>query len=301
MASNQHLGIWCDATGASPITGTRYTKQLRDDTYDVCEEAYGKMSAEEQAEFTAIKVPDIKLLAKHMLSRDAGCVDAPKTAAAPAPAPAATPEPMAMDWQTALGGCGLSPEQIDAVEAAMARKQHLGIWCDATGASPITGTRYTKQMQGDTYDVCEDVFKKLSAEEQAEFTAIKVPDIKLVVKNVVEAAAIDAAVAEESPPVGHQLVEGSVTTNALQSVLAALHTKQRCIAALRNDCGLSPEQVAAIVNAIEGRQHLGIWCDATNHTPITGTRYTKQLRDDTYDVCEEAYGKMSAEEQAESA
>merc|ERR1719473_2329128 len=193
MASNQHLGIWCDATGASPITGTRYTKQLRDDTYDVCEDVFKKLSAEEQAEFTAIKVPDIKLLVKNLVTNAAtgsNYLEPELTTTVVAPEQPVVEAPTSSEQALA----GLTPEQIEIVEAAMARKQHLGIWCDATGAAPITGTRYTKQMQGDTYDLCKSAFKKLSAEEQAEFTAIKVPDIKLLAKHILarDAGCVDA-------------------------------------------------------------------------------------------------------------
>eukprot|EP01052_Picozoa_sp_SAG31_P066019 SAG31_NODE_24827_length_473_cov_1.355615_1_plen_150_part_01 len=124
---------------------------------------------------------------------------------------------------------GLPVEQVKIVEMAMSKKQHLGIWCDATGVVPITGTRYTKQLPNDTYDICEAAFKKLPAAEQATFVAIKIPDIKVVVKTV-------------------------------------------------------KQMWPAIESAIAAKQHLGIWCDVSGASPITGIRYTKQLRNDTYDV-----------------
>merc|ERR1719399_1456451 len=51
--------------------------------------------------------------------------------------------------------------------------KHWGVSCDASGMYPIVGVRYTKI--GDNYDLCEAEFNKLSAEEQALFQKIDIP------------------------------------------------------------------------------------------------------------------------------
>ena len=45
-----------------------------------------------------------------------------------------------------------------------------GIWCDACKVSPIVGSRFTKQLQHDTYDLCQGCFIKQSTADQASFT-----------------------------------------------------------------------------------------------------------------------------------
>jgi len=47
---------------------------------------------------------------------------------------------------------------------------HPGIWCDTCGTNPIIGARYWKQLEGDTYDLCQGCFDKLDSEKQKELT-----------------------------------------------------------------------------------------------------------------------------------
>merc|ERR1719231_275015 len=144
------------------------------------------------------------------------------------------------------------------IVAAIETKQHVGIWSDVTKQTPIVGTRFTKQMKDDTYDICEAVFAKLSAEEQAEVTAVEVPDIKLLVKYLLEQSAGNSNYKETED----EAPRDDVVLSQHTDVMEAMQTKQRCIAALAR-CGMSPAQVEMIVAAIETKQHVGIWCDVT--------------------------------------
>lgn len=47
---------------------------------------------------------------------------------------------------------------------------HQGIWCDSCGSNPITGPRHYKQLEGDTFDLCNDCFDQLDVESQQELT-----------------------------------------------------------------------------------------------------------------------------------
>merc|ERR1740117_238826 len=50
-----HYGIQCDVTGMNPIIGTRYKKNNED--YDLCQEAFNKLSEEEAQQFVHIDTP----------------------------------------------------------------------------------------------------------------------------------------------------------------------------------------------------------------------------------------------------
>jgi len=52
-----HLGVTCDVTGQSPIVGTRYHKKNED--YDLCEDAFQKLSEEEKAAYEALDRPSM--------------------------------------------------------------------------------------------------------------------------------------------------------------------------------------------------------------------------------------------------
>ena len=218
-AAKQHLGIWCDVTGASPIVGTRYTKQLRNDTYDLCEDAFKTLSPEEQAGFVAVEVPDVKLLVKTVSASAVGSdYLLPEMTEAVPEAPAAERSGGSVDLEVkahrelmgamqtkqrcvdALSLTGMTSQQVGSVITAVEAKEHLSIWCDLTKQNPIIGTRYTKQLRGDTYDLCEDAFKTLSPEEQAGFVAVDVPDIKLLVKSLLR----EHVVRPNRPPSTHR-------------------------------------------------------------------------------------------------
>merc|ERR1719161_223991 len=71
-------------------------------------------------------------------------------------------------WGRHRGGCGPCGHSSEDGQV-----RHWGITCDVTGQSPIVGVRYHKI--GDDYDLCEAEFNKLSAEEQALFQKIDIP------------------------------------------------------------------------------------------------------------------------------
>ena len=50
---------------------------------------------------------------------------------------------------------------------------HFGITCDGSGVSPIVGRRY--KMIGEDYDLCEAVYKQLSADDAAKFELVPPP------------------------------------------------------------------------------------------------------------------------------
>ena len=45
---------------------------------------------------------------------------------------------------------------------------HEGIWCDNCSANPIHGARHWKQLNGDTYDLCDPCFNELDDDKKAE-------------------------------------------------------------------------------------------------------------------------------------
>merc|ERR1712159_792514 len=51
---------------------------------------------------------------------------------------------------------------------------HEGIWCDECNVSPISGNRFWKQLQDDTYDLCESCYENLDDDKKGEL-ALKQP------------------------------------------------------------------------------------------------------------------------------
>merc|ERR1719310_2527294 len=88
------------------------------------------------------------------------------------------------DQQATVAAAGLTSAQLQAVCSAVAEQQHLGIICDVTRQQPIVGVRYTKPSNGDTYDLCQAAFDKLSPEEREQFEAVPTPDINILIRNV---------------------------------------------------------------------------------------------------------------------
>ena len=50
-----HTGIWCDECSAKPIVGARYSKQLENDTYDVCKSCYDNSDEADQVELSLVE------------------------------------------------------------------------------------------------------------------------------------------------------------------------------------------------------------------------------------------------------
>ncbi len=130
----RHVGVSCDATGQDPILGPRFHK--RGENYDLCEAAFAQLSAEEKAKYDRFDQP------RHV-----------------------------MDWANHCrrGWRQRCQEEQQHGGAAV----HRGITCDASGMSPIVGTRYWKL--GENYDLCAAEFAKLNASEQTKYLAIEHP------------------------------------------------------------------------------------------------------------------------------
>jgi len=50
-----HNGIWCDECSAKPIVGARYSKQLENDTYDLCKSCYDNLDEADQVEMSLLE------------------------------------------------------------------------------------------------------------------------------------------------------------------------------------------------------------------------------------------------------
>lgn len=46
---------------------------------------------------------------------------------------------------------------------------HPGIWCDECDMKPIHGARYMKQMENDTFDLCEACYNTLPESQMSEY------------------------------------------------------------------------------------------------------------------------------------
>merc|ERR1712166_480940 len=152
-----HYGIQCDVTGMSPITGTRYKKNK---DYDLCQEAFNKLSEEEAQQFLHIDTP---LQAAEIRQQEAQEEQA-----------------LIADLLSSLGETHTTevleyalqqPETADV--SPQAGLEHPGIWCDECNMKPIRGARYMRQMQLDTFDLCKGCYNALSESDQSEFKVIE--------------------------------------------------------------------------------------------------------------------------------
>jgi len=127
-----HLNVVCDVTGMTPIVGNRFKKFGFD--YDLCQEAFDQLSESEKHEFRLIATPE-----------DAAAVHAEEAEYA--------------------------ARELEAVSAVVVPAfVHEGIWCDACTAHPITGNRYWKQLQADSFDLCQGCYEQLAEDKKAELT-----------------------------------------------------------------------------------------------------------------------------------
>ena len=150
-----HLGIACDLTGMDPIVGPRFKKFTED--YDLCQAAFDTLDNEEKSTFRMINAPE-----------DAAHVAAEEEEHAAELAAAAEDE----------------EQQI-----------HENIWCNGCSCTPIMGPRYTKQLDGDTYDVCQVCFSALDDSEKQQLTKADKPEADKPAQKVVDDA--EAPSAEE--------------------------------------------------------------------------------------------------------
>ena len=228
-----HLGIVCDVTGSAPIIGVRHTRRnANGDSYDVCEAGLGQLPEEERAGLTAMPRPDVKALIRTVLAKGErfGFAQAASHAAAELEPPAvatAAEEQLAAEEQAAKAvlQAKLNAVQATAVMAAFRDGVHLGITCDVTGQSPITGTRYTRPTGDDTYDVSEAAFGALPEAERAALTALPRPDVHLLIKHVLGAEA--AALAEAETRAAEDAAAAEAEAAALLAELKKFNARDR--------------------------------------------------------------------------
>jgi len=252
-----HLNVCCDVTGMHPIVGNRYKKFGFD--YDLCQEAFDNLSEEEKCAFRLI----------------------------------ATPEDAA---------------EVHGEEANVA----LTRWADEAFQLRGEQSDYDRVMESDDH--------------QAEFDAIR--------DEIEDAIAQEARLAHEAATQGQPIPEypyAPVPKEVAYGFLAALKREyvENIDSAVGEyfehaTCGLSADELDEhLEGAFEQRVrdaedammeiqrigaewigagdaavavHEGIWCDVTGMHPILGNRYCKQLPDDTYDLCQEAFDNLSEED-----
>merc|ERR1712159_919355 len=84
-------------------------------------------------------------------------------------------------------------------QQAQSEPVHQGIRCDHTGMNPIIGARYMKQMENDTFDLCQAAYDALPEEEKSGFVCVKSPeDVAAVAAAKAAYEAAKAAEAEEA-------------------------------------------------------------------------------------------------------
>merc|ERR1712166_130070 len=157
-----HLGIACDLTGMDPIVGPRFKKFTED--YDLCQAAFDTLDNEEKSTFRMINAPE-----------DAAHVAAEEEEHA--------------------------AELVAAAEDEEQQQMHENIWCDGCSCTPIMGPRYTKQLDGDTYDVCQVCFSALDDSEKQKLTKADKPEADKPAQKVVDDAEAPSA---EEPEAAHQ-------------------------------------------------------------------------------------------------
>merc|ERR1712028_169820 len=84
-------------------------------------------------------------------------------------------------------------ELVAASEDEEQQQMHENIWCDGCSCTPITGPRYTKQLDGDTYDVCQVCFSALDDSEKQKLTKADKPEADKPAQQVV----VDAVIEQE--------------------------------------------------------------------------------------------------------
>merc|ERR1712195_196109 len=92
-------------------------------------------------------------------------------------------------------------ELVAAAEDEEQQQMHENIWCDGCSCTPIMGPRYTKQLDGDTYDVCQVCFSALDDSEKQKLTKADKPEADKPAQKVVDDAEAPSA---EEPEAAHQ-------------------------------------------------------------------------------------------------
>jgi len=200
-----HYGIQCDVTGMNPIIGTRYKKNNED--YDLCQEAFNKLSEEEAQQFVHIDTP---LQAAEIRQQEAQEEQA-----------------LIADLLSSLGETHTTevleyalqqPETADV--SPQAGLEHPGIWCDECNMKPIRGARYMRQMQLDTFDLCKGCYNALSESDQSEFKVIE-PVEPAAAVHVEQAEATLKAAEEEAESAQKAAEDAKAAQKAAENAEAA--------------------------------------------------------------------------------
>merc|ERR1712166_786127 len=200
-----HYGIQCDVTGMNPIIGTRYKKNNED--YDLCQEAFNKLSEEEAQQFVHIDTP---LQAAEIRQQEAQEEQA-----------------LIADLLSSLGQTHTTevleyalqqPETADV--SLQAGLEHPGIWCDECNMKPIRGARYMRQMQLDTFDLCKGCYNALSESDQSEFKVIE-PVEPAAAVHVEQAEATLKAAEEEAESAQKAAEDAEAAQKAAENAEAA--------------------------------------------------------------------------------
>merc|ERR1712195_470147 len=268
-----HYGIQCDVTGMNPIIGTRYKKNNED--YDLCQEAFNKLSEEEAQQFVHIDTP---LQAAEIRQQEA------------------------QEEQALIADLlsSLRVDVVDVIDANQILEDTLGV-SQLTDDEPVTvmgdrgiqylvsrrscscpDWRYRRSKTGASCKHMKRTFGKASAGAQ-------------------EAAAHPwVTVGDTSSPYTnrHGQPTGSVPVTALwlgRTTLANTNTESEVTDAPHPDSA-SEEDVPT---PQAGLEHPGIWCDECNMKPIRGARYMRQMQLDTFDLCKGCYNALSESDQSE--
>merc|ERR1711865_891165 len=239
-----HYGIQCDVTGMNPIIGTRYKKNNED--YDLCQEAFNKLSEEEAQQFVHIDTP---LQAAEIRQQEAQEEQA-----------------LIADLLSSLGETHTTevleyalqqPETADV--SPQAGLEHPGIWCDECNMKPIRGARYMRQMQLDTFDLCKGCYNALSESDQSEFKVIEPVEPAAAVH--VEQAEATLKAAEEEAEAAQKAAEDAEAAQMAAEAEAVLKAEEAAAAefarlaaveeAKAEACRLAVERVAAKAAAEE--------------------------------------------------
>merc|ERR1711959_229239 len=156
------------------------------------------------------------------------------------------------------------------------RVVHLNVMCDITGMNPIVGPRYKKL--GQDFDLCHQAYEQLSEEEQKVFVLISTPADAAAVYQQEERMRCTQWADQAFQLRGNQDDYDRVMASAFDE-------RESVFEAINAEWMLENSQVHEVV-------HNGIWCDVCNASPLVGPRYMKQLKDDTYDLCQACYGQL---------
>merc|ERR1711966_201520 len=220
-----HYGIQCDVTGMSPIIGTRY-KKINED-YDLCQEAFNKLSEEEAQQFVHIDTPAQAAEIKQQEAQEEQALIADLLSS------------LGETCTEVLESVVQQPETADVTPQA--GLEHPGIWCDECNMRPIRGARYMKQMQLDTFDLCKGCYNALSESDQSEFK---------VIEPVEPAAAMHVEQAEATLKADEE--EAGAAQKAAEEAAAAEFARLAAVEEAKAEaCRLAVERVAAKAAAEE--------------------------------------------------